>query len=106
MELENVTINEAPVYELLPPDGTQDMKKLVERMEKGGEISNSDVTRLLITHLSIVNHFEEKEASDKVVKHLRNLVILLDDQKENDFISERAYNILKADVEHLLEEWR
>jgi hypothetical protein len=44
--------------------------------------------------------------ADKVVKHLNGLKTLLDHQKKNEQISEKAYDILKTATEMLIRKWQ
>lgn len=66
---------------------------------------NSKVMRPLI-HLNAVTRYEEKELADKVVKHMEGLKQLLDHQMDATLISERAYHILKADADRVIQKWQ
>ncbi|WP_412931161.1 polysaccharide lyase 8 family protein [Lederbergia ruris] len=74
----------------------KDMKNLVEQFEKEAEFTNVDVPHALHLHLTAIGQFEEKGAAAKVVKHLEGFQLLLDHYKEDESISNYAYNTLKA----------
>ncbi|MTW87675.1 hypothetical protein F3157_18835 [Virgibacillus dakarensis] len=79
------------------------LDKLEEYQE---EFSSKDSYRALHDHLTAVGRYEKQEAADKVVKHMKNFKLLLDHQKENELISEKAYNALKSDAEKLIQKWQ
>jgi hyaluronoglucosaminidase len=83
-----------------------DMKPLVDQFNKEGEFSGDDAVRSLQIHLTAVSHYEDKNMADKVVKHLNGLKTLLDHQKKNEQISEKAYDILKTATEMLIRKWQ
>lgn len=91
---------------LLPSKNSTEMKAVVERFEEEGAFKSDSDARLLKTHLTVVNRYEEKELADKVVKHLESFKRLLDHQKENELISEMAYDILYADTETVIKNWQ
>lgn len=95
--------------ELLGHRGTAssaDMKSLVEQYEKEGEFANKEAAHALHIHLAAVEQFEKKKVAEKVVKHLKGFKVLLDHQKENDLISKKAYDALKADADDLIKKWK
>lgn len=82
------------------------MLERVDRFEETGEFESDDVARALTMHLTAVNLYEEKELAEKVVKHMESFKLLLEHQRENALISEKAYNILKTDTHSLIEKWQ
>ncbi|MBY7142884.1 RICIN domain-containing protein [Virgibacillus sp. NKC19-3] len=82
-----------------------DIKTLVEQFEEQGEFKSDQDALSLKIHLTAVNRYEEKEASEKVIKHMESFKLLLDHQKEEELISERAYDTLYANTEYLITEW-
>ena len=82
-----------------------DMKALVERFEEKGEFANRDAARSLIIHLTAVDHFERREAAEKVVKHMKRFKVLLDHQQDGELISERAFQALHSHVDALMKKW-
>lgn len=82
-----------------------DMKALVERFEEKGEFANRDAARSLIIHLTAVDHFERREAAEKVVKHMKRFKVLLDHQQDGELISERAFQALHSHADALMKKW-
>ncbi|MTW86668.1 prolyl oligopeptidase family serine peptidase [Virgibacillus dakarensis] len=83
-----------------------DMKTLVERFEAEGEFTNHGAARALKVHLSAVSQFEEQGSAEKVVKHMKGFILLLNHQKKADLISQKAYNALKSDANQLIKKWQ
>ena len=83
-----------------------EIKELVERFAKEGEFENDQTVRSLTTHLTAVAQYEKKEVSEKVVKHMESFKVLLDYQKENKLISEKAYKSLMAETNSLVKKWQ
>ena len=81
------------------------MKTLVDRFEEEGEFANPAAARSLQIHLISVDRFEKQGAAEKVTKHINGFNRLLDHQKENGLISEKAYRVLKADADYLMKIW-
>lgn len=84
---------------------TSGMQMLVEAFEKNGEFSSADAVHTLKRHLDAVNYYERNNMAEKVVKHLGNLKLLLDYQREKDLISEKAYTALYSDAAYLIGRW-
>jgi len=80
------------------------MIELVENFEESGEFADDETARALRMHLVAVNAYEEQGMSDKVVRHLESFTLLLDHQKQNDVITDRAYNALLAGTAYLISE--
>lgn len=84
-----------------------DIKSVVEHMDKQQEGAfKDDAAHKLKLHLTSVAHFEEQEASDKIIKHMDGFEVLLDHQKNEGLISESAYNSLEAYANALIEIWQ
>lgn len=82
------------------------IKKLVDYyVDKGAFVNDSD-SRSLQVHLTAVNHYEQKEAADKVIKHMKGFNDLLEYQNKNELISDEAYEALIADANNLRETWQ
>lgn len=71
-----------------------------------GEITNDSTARSLKVHLSAVERYENQDAAKKVVKHTKGFILLLDHLSEGQLISSKAYNLLKADADLLIEKWQ
>ncbi|WP_159457836.1 glycoside hydrolase [Virgibacillus dakarensis] len=82
------------------------MLKLVERLEEEDAFSDENVIHQLKLQLTTVDIFEKKGLNKKVVKHVKGLNVLLEYQKENELISEKAYQTLKANAEYLIEKYQ
>lgn len=82
------------------------LNALVDRFEEKGEIENHEVAHALKLHLTVVGHYEEKGLMEKGIKHMEGFKRLLDHQKENKSISNKAYNSLKTDANALIGSWQ
>lgn len=94
-----------PLYSCINPGTAANMKTLVSHFEDKGDIKDSQAAHDLNMHLTAVEHFEKKEAAKKVVKHMKGFKTLLNHQKENQLISERASSILDHYADYLIEKW-
>lgn len=83
-----------------------EMKTLIERYEEEGEILDDEEARLLWTHVTAIGHYKDQELMDQARKHLNSLQLLLDNQQENELISNKAYNTLTFHTDYLLEKWQ
>lgn len=81
-----------------------ELKELVERFEEEGEVRNNSAHALKI-HLTAVGHYEEKQIAKKVVKHMESFKLLLDHQKENALISDKAYHVLIESADLIIAKW-
>jgi len=90
------------------PDGINaaGLKTLIDRLEREGEITHDDSARHLRTHLTAVDRYERQEAAEKVVKHVQTFKQVLNHQQEHEWISEKAFDILKTYADFLLEKWQ
>ncbi|WP_420856188.1 FIMAH domain-containing protein [Virgibacillus halotolerans] len=82
-----------------------DIKTTVEDLEKKGEMTDQEAVRALQMHLTAVGQYEDKGLKEKVVKHMKSFIQLLDHQKENGLISEEAYETLSSDSKSLMKQW-
>lgn len=83
-----------------------EMLKLIEQFEEEGAFSNERVVHQLNLQLTTVNLFERKGQDKKIVKHVKGLNVLLEHQRENELISVKAYQTLKANAEYLIEKYQ
>ncbi|WP_164215292.1 FixG Ig-like domain-containing protein [Virgibacillus sp. YIM 98842] len=81
------------------------LKALVERFEEIGEFSSDTAARVLKIHFTAIDRFEKQEQGEKVVKHMERLQLLLEQQLENEQISEKAYNALTDYSNQLINKW-
>lgn len=68
--------------------------------------SSQDAYRKVELHLKSLQHYEDEEKVEKVVKHLNSLNELINYQKEHDMISEEAYKLLTVNTDYLKEKWQ
>ncbi|UJL45738.1 X-prolyl-dipeptidyl aminopeptidase [Virgibacillus sp. NKC19-16] len=85
-------------------ESVADMMNLVESYKETGEFADGQTARSLSVHLVAVNTYEEKELYEKVIKHLEGFKLLLNHQKKENLISDKAYNALKAGANYLIEQ--
>jgi murein tripeptide amidase MpaA len=85
-------------------DSIEGMMELVESYQESGEFADDETARALSVHLIAVNAYDEQELYEKVVRHLESFKQLLDHQKRENLISDRAYNGLKAGADYLIRE--
>lgn len=86
-----------------PVEDISDLTELVERYEESGDIASDQAVRALKLHLTAIEQFEEKGDNEKVVKHLDGFKHLLDHQKEQEQISDEAYETLTAGADMLID---
>ncbi|MFS0613992.1 FIMAH domain-containing protein [Lederbergia ruris] len=91
------------LYKIRTMDG---LKGLVEKMEASGEFTNGNAAHSLKLHLTALSHYENQQATAKVIKHMEGFKVLLDDQKSNGLITEKAYNRLKTGANSYMIKWR
>lgn len=80
------------------------MQQQVETLLDEGEIADDNVARSLDVHLTAVKRFAETEQTEKVLKHLNGFQNLLEYQRNEELISDNAYDSLMHDTEYLIEE--
>lgn len=108
VEIADVAVEPLPPYESPVPNQmtTAKIKASVEQFEKDGEFANDFAAHRLKVHLTAVSLYEEQGRADKVVKHMKGFEVLLDDEKKKQWISDKAYQSLKANAEALIEKWQ
>ncbi|GGB44296.1 hypothetical protein GCM10011409_22330 [Lentibacillus populi] len=82
------------------------MKNLVEQFNKNGEFKNKQTFRALKIHLDAVEHYKKQDKSNKAVKHMKGFKLLVQQQKNDELISEKTYNAFKMNADYLLEKWQ
>ncbi|TFJ92488.1 metal-dependent hydrolase [Lentibacillus salicampi] len=86
------------------PLDASSLKALVDHFDEEGEFTSDVDVHSLKMHLAAVSHYEDREAAEKVVKHMEGFKRLLDHQQDN--ISEDAYETLKTDADYLISDWQ
>lgn len=82
------------------------MLELVEDYETSGEIENEETARLLTTHLTSIEHYEQEEKIDKAIKHMESFQSMLGQQEDDGLITGQAADDLKTHADNLLEQWQ
>ncbi|MCJ7842092.1 pectate lyase [Lederbergia sp. NSJ-179] len=82
-----------------------DTAHLLSTLEDHQEDFSEKDYRSLTVHLTAVGQFEKKGAAAKVIKHMEGFKQLLDYQLENNSISQKLYEVLKADAHSLIQKW-
>lgn len=77
---------------------------LIDKHKENGEF-DSDTAHKLKIHMKAVKQFEKNEKGEKIIKHMKGFKILLDQQKDNQTISEKAYGHLKDEANKMIEKW-
>lgn len=80
------------------------MQQQVKSLRDKGEIVNDNVARSLDVHLAAVKRFAETEQTEKVLKHLNGFQNLLEYQRNEELISDDAYDSLVHATAYLIEE--
>jgi CubicO group peptidase (beta-lactamase class C family) len=82
------------------------MKALVGQLEKEDAVKSSAAAHILNMHLTAVSHYEQKNMADKVIKHMEGFKTLVEHQKNEDLLSDDAYQTLKRDADYLIGKWQ
>lgn len=99
--------HEVPIEDATAPvENATDLKKLVEQYEEGGEFSGDNTAHMLKLHMKAVKRYEDQEKVEKILKHLKGFEKLLDQYREKQWISEKAYDVLKLSTEMLIKKWQ
>lgn len=118
MNVENTTVDSSQTSDHFPVStdvtlacrshslSTKGMKMLVDAYQEQGEISDDKVSHLLTTHLQAISHYEKHGNSTKAIKHMQTLSSLLAKKKDEEIISEKAYETLQEDAEYLTDKWK
>ncbi|WP_408006894.1 FIMAH domain-containing protein [Pseudalkalibacillus sp. A8] len=81
------------------------MVSLVEQYKTDGEFKNNGAAQSLLAQLDTVNHFEQSGEMEKTKHHMYNFRQLLENHKEQNLISDKAFGILDANAKYLLGKW-
>lgn len=82
-----------------------ELKKVVEQLASEGALDKT-TARSLTLHLTAVSRYEEQELGEKVIKHMEGFKLLIAHQKDNELLSEKIYNVLKANADSLIKKWQ
>ncbi len=75
---------------------------MVTRLEAEGNFTTRGNARAVQVLLNVVKKFQEQGDIEKAMKHLRDMNIILNIGREKALMSEKAYDIVQTDVDHLL----
>ncbi|ALX50675.1 gamma-glutamyltransferase [Lentibacillus amyloliquefaciens] len=91
----------------LPPEESTVayLQYLVNELKDDGEFNDENAIRHVETHLTVLAHYESSGSMDKAIKHLNGFKTLIEHQRDDESISETAYNALISASDVLLEEW-
>lgn len=96
----------SPPITLKVTDEEINIQKMLDKLDDyREEIFSDKAYRSLQVHLISVGQFENQEKAEKVVKHMENFKFLLEQQLENESISEEIYTILQSDANSMIEKW-
>ncbi|WP_010531673.1 Xaa-Pro dipeptidyl-peptidase [Lentibacillus jeotgali] len=82
------------------------LQNLVDKLKRDGAFNDEEATRNVETHLTALAHYKKTAAMEKAVKHLNGFKPLLEHHKDQDLISDLAYNKLMSALDRLLEDWQ
>lgn len=99
-------IDGIPLYDTNDPGTAGNMKLLAEHYQKHGEFANDRAATKITDHVALVHDSEQLGQSNKVKKHLKSLKVLLDQQTEDEEISDRAAHMLENYADFLLDKWQ
>lgn len=77
----------------------------VEDFKEDGEFETDEAVRSLTLHLRAVNHYENQGEATKVNQHMGGFKDLLNHQLDNDLITERAFDVLMAQSDAVIQNW-
>ncbi|MTW87184.1 DUF1343 domain-containing protein [Virgibacillus dakarensis] len=83
-----------------------DIKSIIASLEESGEIMDDDAVHKLELHVTAVSQYEQKNEADKVIKHMKSFKALLDYQKENELISDKAHKMLQTKADAMIQIWQ
>ncbi|MBB6451286.1 X-Pro dipeptidyl-peptidase [Geomicrobium halophilum] len=81
------------------------IQEIVEQFNEDGELEDEETVRSLNLHLTSVSHYEEQREAEKVVQHMGGFKDLLNNQLENELISETVFDHLNAQADALINKW-
>ncbi|WP_245799314.1 endo-alpha-N-acetylgalactosaminidase family protein [Virgibacillus siamensis] len=98
--LDNLRIEETGVSDV------SDIISIINELDKDGAFNNDKTVHALKVHLRPIKQLEKNELADKVVKHLKKYKELLNQKKEEGFMTNLAYKSLMDSTSTLMNEWQ
>lgn len=83
----------------------EDIMDEIDRFEDNGEFDSDEVHQALQLHLIAVGHYENQEEDEKIVRHMEGFHDLLNNQLENDLISEKVYRHIGNQADAMIQAW-
>src|SRR5699024_8564932 len=81
------------------------MKILVDNLNNDGDIDNGQTLEALRLHLTAISHYEKQDKTEKIIKHMEDFKKLVDRQKNDQSISNKAYSFLMTQADRFIEKW-
>ncbi|QDI92197.1 glycoside hydrolase family 3 protein [Salicibibacter halophilus] len=85
---------------------TANIEQLVDRFDDTGDLEYEEAVHALQRHLTAVGHYENQGDAEKVIEHMEGFTHLLDQQLENEWISEEAHDTLMDRADDLVAGWQ
>ncbi|QQK74789.1 glycoside hydrolase family 3 protein [Salicibibacter cibarius] len=85
---------------------TATIEQLIDRFEDTGDLENDEAIHTLQRHLTAIGHYENQGEAEKVIDHMEGFTHLLDQQLENEWISEEAYDTLMDRTDDVIAWWQ
>jgi hypothetical protein len=90
-----------------PEDITADeIIAMVEQFAEEGEFESDEAVHSLVTHLRAVSRYEDQGEAEKIIRHMEGFQVLLNHYKDNELVSDEAYDLLIENSNKLIEKWR
>jgi len=81
------------------------LQQLINDLKDKEEVSKEAAHRLNM-HLTAVSHYEKEGLSEKVIKHMNGMKLLIGHLGEDELISESSEDTLTRNAEYLISKWR
>ncbi|WP_160141808.1 M28 family peptidase [Salicibibacter halophilus] len=87
-----------------PPEDitANDLIEMIEQYDEAGEFSSDEAARALTAHMRSVSHYEDQGEAEKVIQHMEGFHDLLDQQFNDELVSENAYTTLQDAADQLI----
>ncbi|WP_158676900.1 beta-N-acetylglucosaminidase domain-containing protein [Wenjunlia vitaminophila] len=82
------------------------LKELIGRYDSEGEFGNYGSARSLEAILTVAGGFEKQGELQKAVEQMRLFKRLLDQRRQSEMVSEKAYRVLASSADYLIEKWQ
>ncbi|GGJ60244.1 serine hydrolase domain-containing protein [Virgibacillus salexigens] len=84
----------------------EQMNEMVEILKTKDAFATNRAAYSLQLHLTAVSRYEKLDKSDKVIKHLKGFQQLIDEQLNQEMITEEAYTTLANNTAYLQNKWQ